>query len=195
MKKIPYILTEIEGLIMNNNKFMANNEKKKFLKDAIIKMTNQKNFNLVFLANKINKNFFIEEQFKNLFNEKLNLNNTLNQENFLLNYSHLKNFLTKSYSNLIMLIGNEEKFIHKFAEKIKIKNYITLKEYTSLFPELVPLNEIKYNNNLLNKITKRTNLCNKLDFSHPFQIDSIFLIDRFNNWEIANQVHYKFLIL
>jgi HAD superfamily hydrolase (TIGR01456 family) len=193
--RVPAIITDVDGVLVRGPYAITNAEKAmKYIRQPL-NTIDSKRFECVrdqlpFVC-VTNLGGVLEDYKAESINEILKLST---QEEKLLgaqvvvNHSAMRTVM-KDYADKIILIGGIGN-IQGVAESCQLKQYITIDEFCTLFPSIVPLSErtsdaaIK----LRPVIKERLKISDDAIFNEPFQIGAVVVFNDIIKWDEASQV-------
>lgn len=200
MRKVPAILTDIDGVLLRGRTCIPRSDLglkllRKPLKELNSKLFKDVNQSLPLMA-VTNGGGKLEIDRANELNKHLNLNNEhekFGANSVVLNFSPLRPVLRDFKDKIILIAGIAD--IERIAEDCGMHKFVTITEYSALYPNLVPisLRKIEDRAPVLKRVKERMKIHDDKFFDEPFQVHAIFYLNDPVVWEESIQITMDFL--
>ena len=194
MRKVPAILTDIDGVLLRGRGFIPRSDKAMRYLRQPLKDLNQKLFQdadrplpLIAVTNGGGK---LEVDRAKELNKILGLTGSqeLQGHNVVLNFSPLRLVLRDYKDKVILISGIAD--IERIALDCGVHKFVTISEYCALYPSLVPISLRRPEDRalVLEQVKERMQIYDDKFFEEPFQINAIFFLNDPVVWEESIQV-------
>ena len=193
--KLPAIISDVDGVIVLDAHPTENaQESIKFLLQPLSKLDKTLfediNEHIPFIC-MTNAGGLLEQKKADSLNNLLELHDEkekLTAEHIILNYTPLRSISSQFKDKIILLAGIGD--IRVVAESLGIDKYLTVEEYCTLFPYLVPNSKRSKENQILLRpiIKERLGINDESIFDDPIQIFAIIILNDVHKWDECTQI-------